>query len=111
MLKSVGALVMIASSPTATAQEPTARDIQVSSAAMANYELAIVNEGNLVEAAKAVCRIEFSETIRGLSLTANAIKEYKGRHPEVITFMCNGYLQGATDVITWGQKPPPSILP
>lgn len=105
VLKFIGAAIMLMWAPKVAAEELTAKDIQLSAAAMSNFKLAVMTDASLIEPAKAICRIEFGEALRGLHETADAIKAYQGPGVEVLTFMCNGYLQGAYDILNMTPAP------
>lgn len=92
------ALALLASSP-ALAREPQGQDISASSIAMARYRLAVAEDQSLIEPAQRVCRLAFSEGLRGLDITARALMGYNGPGHEVLSLVCAGYLQGATDML------------
>lgn len=80
-------------------RELSTRDIQLSVELMSQFERATADGADPNARAIAVCRAAFSETLRGIDLTSKAIVAYRGPLRVVLSFTCQGYLQGAYDIM------------
>ena len=78
----------------------TADDVERSSQVEANFAYAAENDKpDVLLSAMNVCRIAYSEALSGKHLTSDFIANYKGKRADVLSLVCNGYLQGASDTL------------
>nr|AGU09960.1 hypothetical protein [uncultured organism] len=54
-----------------------------------------------MEAEKAtnLCRLEYTEAVKGYSFTQDRVNSYKGPGALLLKIRCNGYLQGVLDIL------------
>jgi hypothetical protein len=89
----------------AAAAPENSHDVEQTVAAMNAYEqTARADLGKAPEAALGVCRLAMSQSLRGIGRTAKAIRDYRGAGMEILTFECQGYMQGGYDALHLQRK-------
>ena len=80
-------------------RELTVKDINASVEAMAKFEQAARDGTDANKAAINVCRLLFSESVRGIDFTMKAFNNYTGPDRQILSFVCEGYMQGGYDTL------------